>query len=89
MIKKKGIINVYEGSADINELQGAVDSLPDGEFGFLIYDNSKNRSLEMIIRHAADQWGITIPTREEIREAQAREPYAEAYAETWKFLSQN
>lgn len=154
MIKKKGIINVYEGSADINELQGAVDSLPDGEFGFLIYDNSKNRSLpqlkylfgvvlktiseklnshptpgalyryfeevyapihksniqgeefeyfdlkneksieldsviEMIIRHAADQLGITIPTREEIREAQAREPYAEAYAETWKFLSQN
>lgn len=154
MIKKKGIINVYEGSADINELQGAVDSLPDGEFGFLIYDNSKNRSLpqlkylfgvvlktisekldshptpgalyryfeevyapihksniqgeefeyfdlkneksieldsviEMIIQHAADQWGITIPTREEIREAQACEPYAEAYAETWKFLSQN
>jgi len=154
MMKKKGIINVYEGSADINELKSSVDSLPDGEYGFYIFDNSKNRPLpqlkylfgvvlktisqkldshpspgalyryfeevyapihksniqgeefeyfdlkseksieldsviEMIIQHAADQWGIKIPTREEIREAEARTPYAEAYADMWKFLSQN
>lgn len=154
MMKKKGIINVYDGSADINELQRSVDKLSDGEYAFFIFDNSKNRSLpqlkylfgvvlktisqkldshpspealyryfeevyapihksniqgeefeyfdlkneksieldnviEMIIQHATDQWGIKIPTKEEIREAEAREPYAEAYAETWKFLSQN
>ena len=152
MIKKKGVIRIYDCDADTKELQDSVDALPEGEYGFLIYDNSKNRSLpqlkylfgvvlktisekldshptpealyryfeevyapihksniqgeefeyfdlkneksieldnviEMIIRHAAEQWGIKIPTREEMRSAEARGPYMEAYAETWKFLS--
>lgn len=155
MIKKKGIIKIYDNDdADFKELNDSVDGLPNGEYGFLIYDNSKNRALpqlkylfgvvlktisekmeshpspealyrwfeelyapihtsyiegekfeyfdlkneksieldnviNMIIRHAAERWNISVPSREEMRESQAREPYAEAYAGTWKFLSQN
>ena len=155
MIKKKGVFRIYDVDyADFKELNDSVDELPPGEYGFLIYDNSKNRSLpqlkylfgvvlktisekleshpspealyryfeevyapihksniegeefeyfdlknensveldaviEMIVQHAATKWNISVPSREEMRESQAREPYAEAYAGTWKFLSQN
>lgn len=152
MIKKKGIIEVREGCADTQELLDSVDDLPDGEFGFLIFDKQKNRSLpqlkylfgvvlktisdslpnhppidalyryfeevyapihtcniqgekyeyfdlkneksiemddviEKIIHHATTQWNISIPTKEELKEAEARELYAEAYADMWKNLS--
>lgn len=148
MIKIKGIVTVREGDADTHELD-SLDNLPDGEYGFLIFDKQKNRSLpqlkylfgvvlrtisdglpdhppvdalyryfeevyapihtctiegekyeyfdlkndksiemddviEKIIHHAATQWNIKIPTREEIKAAEARELYAEAYAEMWK-----
>ncbi len=155
MIKKKGIVRIYDNDdADFKELNDSVAGLPPGEYGFLIYDNSKNRSLpqikylfstvlktisekldshpspealyryfeelyapihvsyvegekfeyfdlknektveldsvvEKIVQHAMTEWNISVPSREEMREKQARELYAEAYAGTWKFLSQN
>lgn len=54
------------------------------------YDLKNEKSIEMddviekIIHHATVQWGISIPTKEEIRDAEARELYADAYAEMWK-----
>lgn len=154
MIKKKGTIVVYNGDASTQELMDSVDGLKDGEYGFLIYDNSKNRLLpqlkylfgvvlktisenlsshpsvealyryfeevyapihksniqgeafeyfdlknentieldnviEKIIQHATDQWNIKIPTRDELKQAEARELYVDAYAGMWKFLSHN
>ena len=59
------------------------------------FDLKNEKSIEMddvierIIHHAATQWNITIPTKEEIREAEARELYVDAYAEMWKIHSQN
>jgi hypothetical protein len=58
------------------------------------FDLKNEKSIEMddvierIIHHAATQWNITIPTKEEIREAEARELYIDAYAEMWKIHSQ-
>lgn len=57
------------------------------------FDLKNEKSIEMddviekIIHHAATQWNITVPTREEIRDAEATELYADAYAEMWKSLS--
>lgn len=58
------------------------------------FDLKNEKSIEMddvierIIHHAATQWNIKIPTKEEIREAEARELYIDAYAEMWKIHSQ-
>lgn len=58
------------------------------------FDLKNEKSIEMddvierIIHHAATQWNITIPTKEEIREAEAKELYIDAYAEMWKIHSQ-
>lgn len=48
MIRSKGIIEVHEGYADTSEFKEAVDILPDGEYGYLIFDKKKNRSLPQL-----------------------------------------
>lgn len=48
MIRSKGIIEVHEGYADTSELKEAVDILPDGEYGYLLFDKKKNRSLPQL-----------------------------------------
>ena len=48
MIRSKGIVEVHEGYADISELKEAVDILPDGEYGYLLFDKKKNRSLPQL-----------------------------------------
>ena len=154
MIRSKGIIEVQNGCADTDELLDSVDDLSDGEYGYLLFDKKKNRSLpqlkflfgyvlktlseelegnpdpealyryfeeiyapirtcsipgekevyeyfdlknenaaemdlviEKIIHHAKSNWNIDLLTRERLKEAEAQEPYAGAYAETWKNLS--
>jgi hypothetical protein len=44
MIKSKGIINIYNGNADKQELMVSVDELKDGEYGYLIFDKQKNKA---------------------------------------------
>ena len=48
MIKKKGAFEVNDGYAEIEEVQNAIDTLPDGQYNFLIYDNKKNRTLPQL-----------------------------------------
>ena len=48
MIREKGIIEVREGCADTDELLDSVDNLEDGEYGFLLFDKKKNRSLPQL-----------------------------------------
>lgn len=154
MIRAKGIVEVREGCADTDELLDSVDLLPSGEYGYLLFDKQKNRSLpqlkflfgyllktlseeleehpkpealyryfeelyapihvcnipgeakpyeyfdlknepatemdfviEKIIHHAKSEWNISLLSRGEIKASEAQEPYAGAYAETWKNLS--
>jgi hypothetical protein len=42
--------------------------------------------IERIIHHATKQWGITIPSRDEMRAPEAREAYVGAYTEMWKSI---
>lgn len=57
------------------------------------FDLKNDKSIEMddviekIIHHAATQWNISVPTRDEVRDAEAKELYADAYAEMWKIHS--
>lgn len=48
MIRAKGIIEVREGCADTDELLDSVDELPNGEYGYLLFDKKKNRSLPQL-----------------------------------------
>lgn len=48
MIRAKGIIEVNEGYADTDELLDSVDELPNGEYGYLLFDKQKNRSLPQL-----------------------------------------
>ena len=48
MIKAKGVIEVHEGHADTDELLDSVDLLPNGEYGYLLFDKQKNRSLPQL-----------------------------------------
>jgi hypothetical protein len=48
MIKKKGVIEVHNDNADKKELLDSVDSLPDGDYEYLIYDRQKNRNLPQL-----------------------------------------
>jgi hypothetical protein len=48
MIRAKGIIEVREGYADTDELLDSVDELPNGEYGYLLFDKKKNRSLPQL-----------------------------------------
>lgn len=60
---------------------------------FEYFDLKSEKSIEMddvierIIHHAATQWGIQIPTKEELSAPEAKELYANAYAEVWKLHS--
>lgn len=154
MIKAKGIVEVHEGYADKSELLESLDLLPDGEYGYLLFDKKKNRSLpqlkflfghvlrilseklegnppvealyryfeemfaplhickipgrsqtfsyfdlkneppaemgkiiEQILHHAKTEWGIEILNRSDLKEPEAAELYAGAYADTWKNYS--
>lgn len=48
MIRCKGIVEVHEGYADMSEIKEAVDILPDGEYGYILFDKKKNRSLPQL-----------------------------------------
>lgn len=40
--------------------------------------------IDKVIAFAESEWGIKVPTREEMKAAEARQLYGEAYLETWK-----
>lgn len=42
--------------------------------------------IQRIIRHAHKEWGIKIPDRDMMKAPEARELYADAYAEVWKCI---
>ena len=48
MIRSKGIIEVHDGYADTDELLDSVDNLTNGEYGYLLFDKKKNRSLPQL-----------------------------------------
>ena len=48
MIKKKGIFSVIDGYVETNEVLDMIDTLPDGQYNILIYDNKKNRTLPQL-----------------------------------------
>lgn len=48
MIKSKGIIMVQGDYADMKEFKDSLDNLPDGEYGYLLFDKQKNRSLPQL-----------------------------------------
>lgn len=60
---------------------------------FEYFDLKSEKSIEMndvidrIIHHAASEWGIEIPKRDSLMAPEAKEVYADAYAEMWKILT--
>lgn len=48
MIRKRGTFEVHKDSADIDEFLDFVNTMSEGEYNFLIYDNRKNRSLPQL-----------------------------------------
>lgn len=54
------------------------------------FDLKSEKSIEMddvinmIVRHAATQWNITIPEKDKLGAPEAKELYVDAYAEMWK-----
>lgn len=60
---------------------------------FEYFDLKSEKSIEMddvierIIHHAATQWNIQIPSRDKLMAPEAKEAYADAYAEMWKIHS--
>lgn len=48
MIRSKGIVEVHDDYVDTSELLEAVDVLPNGEYGYLLFDKNKNRSLPQL-----------------------------------------
>lgn len=48
MIKAKGIINVFDGDANTQELEEHIGKLEDGEYGYLIFDKEKNKALPQL-----------------------------------------
>lgn len=48
MIKDKGIIVKENGYADSNELLDSIENLPDGEFGYLIFEKKKSKALPQL-----------------------------------------
>lgn len=45
--------------------------------------------VQCIVHHAQKEWGIKIPTKEEIKTAEARALYADAYMDSWKVFEQH
>lgn len=58
VIKSKGIINIQKGNADKQELLDSVSQLEDGEYGYLLFDKERNRSLP----HLKYLFGIVLKT---------------------------
>lgn len=61
----------------------------DGEkFEYLDLKNEKSTEvddvIQCIIHHAKKEWGIKVPTREELKTAEAKALYADAYMDCWK-----
>lgn len=48
MIRAKGVIDIHDGYADTSELLDSVDFLPNGEYGYLLFDKQKSRSLPQL-----------------------------------------
>ena len=48
MIKDKGIINIDGGHANTEELHDSIAHLPDGEYGYLIFNKEKNKALPQL-----------------------------------------
>ena len=48
MIKAKGVIEVREGCTDTSSFLDSVDLLPNGEYGYLLFDTKKNRLLPQL-----------------------------------------
>ncbi len=61
MIRAKGLVNIHEGKADTSELLDSVDLLSDGEYGYLLFDKQKNRSLPQL----KFLFGYVLPTLSE------------------------
>lgn len=62
---------------------------------FEYFDLKSEKSIEMddvidmIVRHAATQWNITIPKRDKMSAPEAKELYVDAYVEMWKNRTSN
>lgn len=48
MIKKHGTFEVHKDCADLEELLDFVDTLPEGDYHYVIYDKKKNPSLPQL-----------------------------------------
>lgn len=48
MIRSKGIINIQNNDADTQELLCSIDDLPDGEYGYLIFDKERSKALPQL-----------------------------------------
>lgn len=48
MIKKKSTFDINDGCAEINEVLDIIDTLPDGHYNVLVYDDKKNRALPQL-----------------------------------------
>ena len=47
-IKTKGIISIIEGEPSLNEFNENLTRLPDGEYGFLLFDKEKSKVLPQL-----------------------------------------
>ena len=47
-IRSKGIVTVNNGDVDLNEFKESLYDLSDGEYGFLIFDKEKNKTLPQL-----------------------------------------
>lgn len=47
-IKTKGIISIIDGEPSLNEFNENLTKLPDGEYGFMLFDKEKNKVLPQL-----------------------------------------
>ena len=47
-IRSKGIVTINDGDVDLNEFKESLYDLSDGEYGFLIFDKEKNKTLPQL-----------------------------------------
>lgn len=52
-----------------------------------LQSSEMGRIINEIIHYAHSEWNIDIPTRDDLRNSEASEPYLNAYAEQWKDFS--
>lgn len=48
MIKKEGALQIHEQRSNMEDLIGAVENLPDGDYKYVIIDNTKNPLLPQL-----------------------------------------